>query len=88
VSMIGVGFAWGSILSVPYALLSDSVPPRRIGAYMGIFNLFIVIPQILAASLLGVVLRHWFGNAPLAGVMIGGLCFVFAAALTFNIDRR
>jgi maltose/moltooligosaccharide transporter len=87
-SMIGVGFAWASILSVPYALLSDSVPPRRIGAYMGIFNLFIVIPQILAASLLGVVLKRFFDNAPLAGVLIGGVCFVVAGALTFKIQRR
>jgi maltose/moltooligosaccharide transporter len=87
-SMIGVGFAWASILSVPYALLSDSVPPRRIGAYMGIFNLFIVIPQILAASLLGVVLKHAFDNSPLAGVLIGGACLVIAGALTFIIDRR
>ncbi len=88
VSMIGVGFAWASILSVPYALLSDSVPPRRIGAYMGIFNLFIVIPQILAASMLGVVLKRFFGNAPLAGVLIGGACFIVAGVLTFKIDRR
>jgi maltose/moltooligosaccharide transporter len=87
-SMVGVGFAWASILSVPYALLSDSVPPRRIGAYMGIFNLFIVIPQILAASVLGVVLKRFFDNAPIAGVVIGGVCFIVAGALTFHVDRR
>ncbi len=84
-SMIGVGFAWASILCVPYALLSDSVPPCRIGTYMGIFNLFIVIPQILAASLLGVILKRFFDNAPLAGLMIGGVCLIVAGALTFNV---
>ncbi|NEK92234.1 MAG: SLC45 family MFS transporter, partial [Xanthomonas euvesicatoria] len=56
-SMLGVGFAWASILSLPYALLSDSVPAAKMGVYMGIFNFFIVIPQLVAASALGFVLR-------------------------------
>jgi maltose/moltooligosaccharide transporter len=49
-SMVGVGFAWGSILSLPYALLAGSVPSRKMGVYMGIFNFFIVIPQIVATA--------------------------------------
>src|SRR6185437_10454089 len=53
VSMIGVGFAWASILSLPYAMLSDNLPAAKMGIYMGIFNFFIVIPQLLAASVLG-----------------------------------
>ena len=53
VSMVGVGFAWASILSLPYALLAGSVPSRKMGVYMGIFNFFIVIPQLVAASVLG-----------------------------------
>ena len=57
-SMVGVGFAWGSILSLPYALLAGSVPSRKMGVYMGIFNFFIVIPQIVATSALGSVLKH------------------------------
>ena len=52
-SMVGVGFAWASILSLPYALLAGSVPSRKMGVYMGIFNFFIVIPQLVAASVLG-----------------------------------
>ena len=56
-SMVGVGFAWASILSLPYALLSDSVPAAKMGVYMGIFNFFIVIPQLLAASVLGLLLQ-------------------------------
>src|SRR5690606_40125590 len=56
-SMVGVGFAWASILSMPYAILSCSLPAHKMGVYMGIFNFFIVIPQILAASLLGLIVR-------------------------------
>ncbi len=62
ISMIGVGFAWASILSVPYAILSDSVPAQKMGIYMGVFNFFIVIPQIVAATLLGLALKHLFGG--------------------------
>jgi maltose/moltooligosaccharide transporter len=51
--MIGVGFAWSSILSVPYSILSGALPARKMGVYMGIFNFFIVIPQLLAATVLG-----------------------------------
>jgi len=60
ISMVGVGFAWASILSVPYAILSDSVPSQKMGIYMGVFNFFIVIPQIVAATLLGLALKHMF----------------------------
>ncbi len=56
--MIGVGFAWASILSMPYAILSGAVPGRKMGVYMGIFNIFIVVPQLLAATILGLILKH------------------------------
>ena len=64
VSMVGVGFAWASILSLPYALLAGSVPSRKMGVYMGIFNFFIVIPQLVAASVLGTALKHLLGGQP------------------------
>ena len=60
VSMLGVGFAWASILSLPYAIVSDSVPSKTMGVYMGIFNFFIVIPQLVAASVLGFFLKTVF----------------------------
>ena len=63
--MVGIGFAWASILSLPYALLADSVPSRKMGLYMGIFNFFIVIPQLVAASVLGAVLKPSWGAADL-----------------------
>lgn len=86
-AMVGVGFAWGSILSVPYALLSECVPSHKMGAYMGIFNLFIVIPQLLAASVLGFVLKHFFGNAPIAALVIGGAALALAALFTLRVEE-
>jgi maltose/moltooligosaccharide transporter len=62
IPMIGVGFAWSSILSAPYSILSGALPARKMGVYMGIFNFFIVIPQLLAATLLGLLLRTFFGG--------------------------
>lgn len=79
-SMLGVGFAWASILSLPYALLSDSVPARKMGVYMGIFNFFIVIPQLVAASALGFALRAWLGGVPMHVLVLGG-CSLFVAGL-------
>ncbi|WP_282270450.1 MFS transporter [Stenotrophomonas sp. PS02298] len=79
-SMVGVGFAWASILSLPYALLSDSVPAAKMGVYMGIFNFFIVIPQLVAASALGFALRNWLGSDPIHVLVLGG-CSLFVAGL-------
>ncbi len=78
-----VGIAWASILSMPYALLASSVDPAKMGVYMGIFNMFIVIPQIVAATLLGPTLRLLFDNQPIyalvisgASLLVGALCLV------------
>jgi maltose/moltooligosaccharide transporter len=83
-SMVGVGIAWASILSMPYAILSTALPPDRMGVYMGIFNFFIVIPEIIAALAFGPLIRTIFGennlNAPLYVVMLGGVCLLTAAA--------
>jgi maltose/moltooligosaccharide transporter len=83
-SMVGVGIAWASILSLPYAILSTALPAARMGVYMGVFNAFIVIPEILAAVGFGPMIRWLFGRdnpeAPLYVVMIGGICLFAAAA--------
>ncbi len=83
-SMIGVGIAWASILSMPYSILSTAVPPARMGVYMGVFNFFIVIPEIIASVGFGPLIRGVFGadnpNAPLDVVMLGGVCLLAAAA--------
>ena len=83
-TMVGVGIAWASILSMPYAILSTALPARRMGVYMGVFNFFIVIPEIVASLGFGPLIRTLFGrdnpNAPLYVVMIGGACLLTAAA--------
>ena len=85
-SMVGVGVAWASILSMPYAMLSTAIPARRMGVYMGVFNFFIVLPEIVASLGFGPTTRLLFGtdnpNAPLYVVMLGGGCMFAAAAAT------
>jgi maltose/moltooligosaccharide transporter len=80
-SMVGVGIAWSSILAVPYAVLAGSLPPERTGVYMGIFNFFIVIPEILAAVFFGWIMNHLLNNNRMAAVIAGGLFMVIAALL-------
>jgi maltose/moltooligosaccharide transporter len=70
-SMVGVGIAWASILSMPYAILAGALPPERTGVYMGIFNFFIVIPQIVAAGILGLLMSALLGNDPMRAVVLG-----------------
>jgi maltose/moltooligosaccharide transporter len=78
-TMIGVGIAWASILSMPYAILSGALPSARMGVYMGIFNFFIVIPEILASLCLEPVVKQVFGNDPVKVVMLGGASMLVAA---------
>jgi maltose/moltooligosaccharide transporter len=86
-SMVGMGFAWASILSLPYALLSDSLPAAKMGFYMGVFNFFIVIPQLVAATVLGVLLRVLFGGAPVYALVLGGVCFLAAGLLVLRVPE-
>jgi maltose/moltooligosaccharide transporter len=90
-SMVGVGVAWASILSMPYAILSTSLPPERMGLYMGIFNFFIVLPEIVASLAFKPIMRAVFGEGsrigPMYVVMLGGVCMLLAAAcMTFVRD--
>lgn len=87
-SMVGIGIAWACILSLPYAMLSRAVPAQKMGVYMGIFNFFIVIPQILAASVLGIVVRVAFGGDSLGALVLGGLLFFAAGLATLRVDDR
>jgi maltose/moltooligosaccharide transporter len=85
-SMVGVGFAWASILSLPYAMLSRAVPAAKMGIYMGIFNFFIVIPQILAASVLGICVRVLFGGDSIDALVLGGILMLLAGIATLRVD--
>jgi len=75
------GVAWASILSMPYAILSGALPPERMGVYMGIFNFFIVLPEILAALTFGPLVKKFLGGNLVYAVMAGGVCMLVAAAL-------
>jgi maltose/moltooligosaccharide transporter len=81
ISMLGVGLAWASILAMPYAILTGSLPVNKMGTYMGIFNFFIVIPQILAASILGFFVRDVFGGESIWALVAGGISMFIAAGL-------
>ncbi len=87
-SALGIGFAWASILSIPYALLANHLPPQKMGTYMGIFNFFIVIPQLVAASLLGFLLKNVFGNQPIFAFVIGATSFVIAGILALMVPNE
>ena len=87
-SMIAVGVAWASILSLPYALLSSNLPSHKMGIYMGIFNFFIVIPQLVAASVLGLILREFFELRSIYGLVIGGVLMVIAGLSTLIVDKQ
>ena len=84
-SMVGVGIAWASTLSMPYAILASSLPPTRTGVYMGIFNFFIVIPEIAMALFGGPIVTHLFHNNRILPVVAGGVSLVIAAALTQRV---
>ena len=83
--MIGVGFGWASILSLPYTLLSDNLPTAKMGVYMGIFNFFIVIPQLLAASVLGLLIHHAFGGHAEYALVLGGASLIVAGLFTLRV---
>jgi len=84
-SMVGVGIAWASILSIPYAMLSGSLPSSKMGYYMGVFNFFIVIPQIVASTILGFIVSSLFDGQPVYALIIGGLAMIAAGLLTLKV---
>jgi maltose/moltooligosaccharide transporter len=78
ISMVLVGIAWASILSMPYAMLANAIPAQKMGFYMGVFNFFIVIPQILASLGLGLLMKKLLGDNPMNAVLLGGGSMVLA----------
>lgn len=82
ISMIGLGFAWASILAMPYAMLIEVIPQRKMGVYMGIFNFFIVIPQIINGLFGGPVVSGIFGKQAMDYVVVGGVCMLIGAIVT------
>ena len=84
-SMAGVGIAWASILSMPYVILSTAVPPWRMGVYMGVFNLFIVIPQIVMSLIVPNIFNNVLGGDPRNAVVLGGISLLIAAVTVFRV---
>ncbi len=86
--MIGIGIAWASILSLPYALLSNNLPSHKMGVYMGIFNFFIVIPQVTVAGVLGPVLKAFFDSQAIFALVIGGSLMLVSGLATLFVDKE
>jgi maltose/moltooligosaccharide transporter len=87
-SMAGVGIAWASILSMPYVILSTAIPARRMGVYMGVFNLFIVIPQIVMSFIVPNIFNNILGGDPLNAVVLGGISMLIAAATVMVVQDK
>jgi len=85
ISELGIGLAWASILAMPYAILTGSLPQHKLGTYMGIFNFFIVIPQILAASILGFFVMSFADGEAIYALILGGISMVIAAVLVLFV---
>ncbi len=85
--MLGVGLAWASILTMPYSILAGALPAKRMGYYMGVFNFFIVIPQILSGLVLGYITRHYFDGHTVSTLALGGASMVLAGLLTLLVKE-
>ena len=78
-SMVGVGLAWASILAMPYVILSGSIPAGKLGIYMGIFNFFIMLPQIVNGIVGGWIVKHIYGGQPIYAIVLAGIFMICAA---------
>ena len=85
-SMVGVGIAWASILSMPYAILAAVLPPNQTGVYMGIFNFFVVVPEIVSALFFGFIVLHFLHNDRMLAVSFGGVCMLIAVVLMTRVQ--
>jgi maltose/moltooligosaccharide transporter len=85
--MVGLGIAWSSILSLPYAMLAGALPARKGGIYMGIFNMFIVLPEIIVSLGLGWIMANLLDNNRLLAMVLGGVCFLIAVPLTLRVEE-
>ena len=87
-NMVGIGFAWASILCMPYAILAGSIPSSKMGFFMGVFNFFIVIPQVLAAGILGYMTQTFFGGNAMIALVLGGGSMALAAVCTLLVSDQ
>jgi maltose/moltooligosaccharide transporter len=88
IPMIGIGFAWGSILAMPYAMLASSIPPKRMGIYMGLFNMSITIPQIVSGIFSGLILKYFFADNPILCIVMAGVSMFLGAISALFIKEN
>ena len=88
IPMLGVGLAWASTLTMPYSILANALPANKMGFYMGVFNFFIVIPQIVAAALLGFCIKLLFNNESIYALVIGGISMIIAGLLCVFVEKE
>ncbi len=88
IPMVGIGIAWGSILAMPYAMLASSIPPNRMGVYMGLFNMSITIPQIVSGILSGLILKYFFADNPILCLVMAGVSMILGAVSALFIKER
>lgn len=88
IPMVGIGIAWGSILAMPYAILAGSLPARKMGIYMGIFNFFITIPQILNGIIGGPIVKRFYDSQAIYAIVFAGICLLIAAASVVFVDDK
>jgi len=87
-SMIGIGLAWGSILSMPYAILSSSIPARKMGVYMGIFNFFITMPQIVNGFFGGMIVKQFYNGEAIYAIVLAGIFMILGAISVLYIQNN
>jgi len=85
VSEVGIGIAWASILAMPYAILASSLPQRKLGIYMGLFNVFVVVPQLLVATVMGSIMQAFFPNEPIWTMLFAAIVMVLAALAMLRV---
>lgn len=86
--MIGIGIAWASILAMPYAMLANSIPPKKMGMYMGLFNMSITIPQIISGIFTGLILKYFFSDNPVLCLVMAGASLIIGGILSFFIKEK
>lgn len=86
ISEIGVGIAWASILAMPYAILASSLPQAKLGIYMGLFNVFVVVPQLLVATVMGSIMKAWFPDQPIWTMAFAAVTLVLAAGAMLRVQ--
>jgi maltose/moltooligosaccharide transporter len=87
ISEIGIGIAWASILAMPYAILASSLPQRKLGIYMGLFNVFVVVPQLLVATVMGSIMKRFFPDEPIWTMAFAAAVLLLAAAAMLRVKE-